>query len=142
MNSLLTPVNSRNTRICGRILISDTYSSLLDNPEFSGSASTYLASAILRAVGQGGTYDYQRNRNPFNGKYTQLPQFRDVSNFNVGLLTQAAGLTEDEALSYAGDLAYFESSNYSPNQPYGLSLRTAAFICLGFSYGQSGAFGN
>lgn len=64
-----------------------------------------------------------------------------MSNFNVGLITQSAGLTLDETLSIAGDLAYFESSNYSPDNPYGLSLQTAAFIRLGFAYGQSGAFG-
>lgn len=139
--NLQSPVADLSEVVVTGHVIGDTYSSLLNDPEFAGSASTYLASAILSAVGQGGTYDYQRRRNPFNGKYIQLPQFRDVSNFNVGLLTQAAGLSLDEALSYAGDLAYFESSNYSPNNPYGLSLQTAAFIRLGFSYGQSGAFG-
>jgi hypothetical protein len=139
--NLQSPVADLSEVVVTGHVIRDTYSSLLNDPEFAGSASIYLGSAILSAVGQGGTYDYQRRRNPFNGKYIQLPQFRDVSNFNVGLLTQAAGLTLDETLSYAGDLAYWESSNYSPNQPYGLSPRTAAFITLGYTYGQSGAFG-
>lgn len=120
--------------------IGQTYSSMLNDPVTSESALFYLGGALLGAVGQGGIYDYQRQGNRITG-YTQRPQFRDVSNFNVGLITQAAGLTLDETLTYAGDLAYAESSNYSPNQPYGLSPRTAAFISLGYSYGQSGVFG-
>jgi RHS repeat-associated protein len=138
--NLMSPVADLSEVVVTGHVIGDTYSSLLSNPEASGGAIAYLGSAILGAVGQGGTYDYQRKGNRITG-FTQYPQFRDVSNFNVGLLTQAAGLTLDETLSYAGDLAYWESSNYSPNQPYGLNPRTAAFITLGYTYGQSGAFG-
>jgi hypothetical protein len=138
--NLMSPVADLSEVVVTGHVIGDTYSSLLNNPETSGSAIFYLGSAILGAVGQGGTYDYQRQGNRLTG-YKQFPQYRDVSNFNVGLVTQAAGLTLDETLSYAGDLAYWESSNYSPNQPYGLNPRTAAFITLGYSYGQSGAFG-
>jgi len=138
--NLMSPVADPSEVIVTGHVIGDTYSSLLSNPEASGGAIAYLGSAILGAVGQGGTYDYQRKGNRITG-FTQYPQYRDVSNFNVGLLTQAAGLTLDETLSYAGDLAYWESSNYSPNQPYGLNPRTAAFITLGYTYGQSGAFG-
>ncbi len=139
--NLMSPVADLSEVVVTGHAIGNTYSTLLNNPEFSSGAFPYLMSALNAAVGQGGTYDYQRRRNPFNGKYFQLPQFRDVSNFNVGLVTQAAGLTLDETLSIAGSLAYFESSNYSPNNPYGLSLQTAAFIRLGFYYGQSGSVG-
>ncbi len=120
--------------------IGNTYSTLLNSPEASGSALPYLLMALNQAVGQGGTYDFQRKGNRITG-FTQYPQFRDVSNFNVGLVTQAAGLSLDETLSLAGTLAKFESSNYSPNNPYGLSLQTAAFITLGYATGQSGVFG-
>lgn len=139
--NLMSPVADLSAIVVTGRRIGATYSTLLNSLEASGSALPYLLSALNEAVGQGGTYDYQRRRNPFNGKYFQLRQFRDVSNFNVGLTTQSAGLTLDETLSIAGDLAYFESSNYSPDNPYGLSLQTAAFIRLGFAYGQSGAFG-
>jgi len=37
--------------------------------------------------------------------FTQLRQFRDVSNFNVGLYMQQAGFTLDETLSIAGGFA-------------------------------------
>lgn len=65
---------------------------MLNDPVTSESALFYLGGALLGAVGQGGIYDYQRQGNRITG-YTQRPQFRDVSNFNVGLVTQAAGLT-------------------------------------------------
>jgi hypothetical protein len=139
--NLMSPVADLSEIVVTGHAIGNTYRTLLNNPESSIGAYPYLMSALNAAVGQGGTYDYQRSRNPFNGKYFQLRQFRDVSNFNVGLIAQAAGLTIDETLSIAGGLAYFESSNYSPNNPYGLSLQTAAFIRLGFAYGQSGVFG-
>jgi hypothetical protein len=139
--NLMSPVADLAPIVVTGQSIGSTYSTLLNNPESSGSALPYLLSALNAAVGQGGTYDYQRKGNRITG-YTQYPQYRDVSNFNVGLVTQAAGLTLDETLSIAGGLAYFESSNYNPNNPYGLSLQTAAFITLGFTYGQSGVFGH
>lgn len=138
--NLMSPVADLSEVVVTGHLIGDTYSSLLSDPEFSSGAYLYLMSALNTAVGQGGTYDYQRTGNRITG-FKQFPQYRDVSNFNVGLVTQAAGLTLDETLSIAGGLAYFESSNYNPNNPYGLSLQTAAFIRLGYYYGQSGAFG-
>lgn len=136
----MSPVANLSAVVVTGHFIGSTYLAMLNNPEYSGGAFLYLTSALNAAVGQGGTYDYQRKGNRIAG-YTQFPQYRDVSNFNVGLLTQAVGLTLDETLSIAGTLAYFESSNYNPNNPYGLSLQTAAFIRLGFSYGQSGVFG-
>ena len=117
-----------------------TYFSLVSNPELAGSAPLYLAASLYSNVGTGGTFDYQREGNWFTG-YTQLPQFRDVSNVNVGLFSQQAGLTLNETLSAAGSYASIFSSNARPSQPYGLDPRTAQFIATGFNIGQSGVFG-
>lgn len=60
---------------------------------------------------------------------------RDASNFNVGLFSQQAGLTLDQTLQTAGDFAKHFSSNYSPDQPYGLAPQTAEFIRAGYQAG-------
>jgi RHS repeat-associated protein len=117
-----------------------TYFSLVSNPELAGSAPLYLAASLYSNVGTGGTFDYQRQGSLFTG-YTPLPQFRDVSNFNVGLFSQQAGLTLNETLSAAGLYASIFSSNAMPSQPNGLAPRTAQFITTGFNIGQSGVFG-
>ena len=88
-----------------------------------------------RAVGTGGQFDDQRmgpQSDVLTGGFQQLPQFRDVSNFNVGLFAQQAGMTLDQTLQAAGDFAKHFSSNYSPGQPYGLAPQTADFIKNGF----------
>jgi hypothetical protein len=113
--------------------------SMLSNPETAESAASYLGASLGAAVGQDGIFDYQRQGNHFTG-FTQLPQFRDVSNVNVGLFSQQAGLTLDETLRIAGKFAHFGSSNARPNEPYGLDPRTAQFIRTGFNLGQRGAF--
>src|SRR5262249_19255726 len=51
------------------------------------------------------------------------------------------GLTLDTTLTIAGAYARLASSNYSSNNPYGLSPQTAQFIQAGFKIGQSGVFG-
>ncbi|MGD0434094.1 MAG: hypothetical protein ABSA58_23680 [Acetobacteraceae bacterium] len=114
---------------------------MLNNPETAEGAASYLAASLGAAVGQGGTFDYQREGSHITG-FTQLPQFRDVSNVNVGLFAQQAGLTLDETLKIAGTFARLRSSNARPNEPYGLDPRTAQFIRTGFSQGESGAFDN
>lgn len=110
-----------------------TYFDLLGDPETAAAANPYLYWSLYAYLSHGGTFDYQRQGNPLTG-YTQLPQFRDVSNFNVGLFAQQAGLTLDQALSFAGTYAGIFSGNARPNQSYGLDSRTAQFI-------QSGLFG-
>jgi hypothetical protein len=110
----------------------------------------YLIGALAAAVGTGGTYDYQRmgpqSADLSNGKddslaadlfgtFQQLPQFRDVSNFNVGLFSQQAGLTLDETLTIAGGYASIASSNARPANPNGLDTRTAQFIKAGYQAG-------
>jgi hypothetical protein len=47
--------------------------------------------AILTNIGRGGVYDYQRQGNHLTC-IAQPRQYRDVSNFNVGLFCQQAGL--------------------------------------------------
>jgi RHS repeat-associated protein len=91
-----------------------------------------------RAVGTGGQFDDQRmgsQSDVITGGFMQLPQFRDVSNFNVGLFSQQAGMTLDQTLQTAGDFAKQFSSNYSPNSPYGLAPQTAEFIRNGWQAG-------
>lgn len=72
--------------------------------------------------------------------YTQLPQFRHVSNFNIGLFAQQAGLSLDEALGISGMYAKWLSRNYKPDQPYGLDPENTEFIRKGFEAGASGVF--
>jgi RHS repeat-associated protein len=89
-------------------------------------------------LGIGGNFDYQRvgpQGDVVTGGFQQLPQFRDVSNFNVGLLSQQAGLTLEDTLRTAGAFAHLFSGNYSPDSPYGLSPQTADFIKLGYQAG-------
>jgi hypothetical protein len=107
------------------------------------SSTGYLMSPFddLSNVAQGGMYDYQRRRYEF-GKdgFTQLPQFRNVSNVNVGLFCQQAGLPLWLTLGIAGRYAAKNSSNAKPDEPYGLDRQTRAFIELGHKLGQSGVF--
>jgi hypothetical protein len=117
------------------------YRTMLSSPEGSGGALPYLATAILTNIGQGGVYDYQRQGNHLTG-FAQLRQYGDVSDFNVGLFCQQAGLPLEEVLEAAGRYARIVSGNAKPDQPYGLDSRTAKFIESGYAVGQSGVFGS
>lgn len=92
-------------------------------------------------VGIGGIFDYQRRAYPF-GKdgFTQLRQFRNVSNFNVGLLWQQTGYPLLFGLLVAGQYAAKHSSNYRPDQPFGLDTPTREWIERGYRAGESGVF--
>ena len=106
-----------------------------DSQSFGGIVFTI---ELGRAVGTGGQFDDQRmgpQSDDLFGGFQQLPQFRDVSNFNVGLFSQQAGMTLDQTLQTAGDFAKHFSSNYSPSSPYGLDPRTAEFIRVGYQAG-------
>jgi len=96
--------------------------------------------SFARNIGIGGAFDYQREGNPITG-FTPFPQYRDVSNFNVWLYTQQAGLSLEETLRVAGAYASVFSSNAKPDQPYGLDIQTREFMEIGFRVGQSGVFG-
>jgi len=117
----------------------EIYRTMLSNPEAAAGAASFLGASLDAAVGQGGNFDYQRQANHSTG-FTQLPQFTDVSNVNVGLFAQQAGLTLDEALRIAGTLARLGSGNARPTEPHGLDPRTAQFISTGVNLGKSGAF--
>ena len=90
-------------------------------------ANIYMDASLGTNVGTGGTFDYQRSGDAITG-FEQLPQFRDVSNFNVGLFSAKAGLSLEETLTTAGRYAKHFSSNANKDQPYGLAPRTAEFI--------------
>ncbi len=114
---------------------------MLKDPDAASGAVFYLMGSIGANVGTGGVFDYQRSGNFLTG-FTQYPQFRDVSNFNVGLFMQQTGLfTHDQTMTIAGDFAKHFSSNYQPNQPYGLAPRTAQWITNGYNAGASGVYG-
>ncbi len=102
-------------------------------------ARLYLAAALGLNVGQAGTFDYQRRGNRITG-YTHLQQFEKVSNLNVGLFAQQAGLSLDEVLDIAGTFARNFSSNTDPSQPHGLSATQFKFITRGYQLGESGIF--
>src|SRR2546421_5140460 len=60
-------------------------------------------------------------RGKFSYGFVQRPHFAHVSNFNVGLFAQQAGLTLDEAHRFAGEYASLLSRNADPSKPYGLN---------------------
>jgi hypothetical protein len=111
------------------------------DPDQVTAALVGLAVGLGVDVGQGGLYDYQRQGNLLTG-FTQQPQFRDVSNFNVGLVGQQAGMSLPQLLTVAGGFAQGFSSNYSPSQPYGLAPQTYAWIVTGWTVGNLGYFGH
>ena len=134
---MMSPVaNLGNVAAAGR-LTGQIYRDLLAQGD--DNAFMFLIGGLGGAVGTGGSFDYQRSGNPITG-FTQLPQFRDVSNFNVGLFSQQAGLTLDETLRTAGTYGRVMSSNASPGRPYGLDPQTARFITQGYQAGASGMF--
>jgi RHS repeat-associated protein len=103
-----------------------------------GTAAAVLVTSLGTNVGTGGTFDEQRmgpQSDVLTGGFQQLPQFRDASNFNVGLFAQQAGMSLDSTLQTAGEFAKHFSSNYSPDQPYGLAPQTAEFIRAGYQAG-------
>ena len=112
------------------------------DPDVQQAALPQFVGSISASVGQGGTFDYQRSGNRIMG-FAQLPEFRDVSNFNVGLYMQQTGqFSEEGTLSLAGTFARYFSSNYTPEKPYGLDPRTASLIREGYRAGAGGVFGS
>lgn len=101
----------------------------------------YAKAYLNHYVGQVGAFDYQRRGYPF-GKdgLTQLKQFRNVSNFNVGVITQQAGLPLIFVLWLAGKYAAEKSNNYKPDQPFGLDPPTREWIEEGYRASARGAF--
>jgi hypothetical protein len=117
-------------------------------PADRSEAREYGRELVRQALAQGGQFDYQRAPNPDGAPgYVQLRQFRDVSNFNVGLFMQQINYflgyyyTIEEVLTIAGEYAKKYSSNYDRNEPYGLDPRTRRWIERGYAAGKSGVFG-
>jgi hypothetical protein len=103
--------------------------------------SEQVEELFRRALAQGGEFDYQRKA-AVGGRdgFVQLRQFRNVSNFNVGLFMQQAGFPLKATLKIAGWYAERNSSNHRPDQPYGLDPQTKEFIEQGHAAGKSGMF--
>ena len=130
-----------NVAAAGKTIKKDVNTTLNPGDEGSGFAAlTYLYSALKQDLRQNGDFDYQR-ATFISGDLQQLPQFRDVSNFNVGLLAQQAGLSLTDILTLAGTYARVNSSNYHSEQPHGLDERTRVLTELGFQTGASGSYG-
>lgn len=103
----------------------------------------YAEELVGQALAQGGQFDYQRAPSPDGAPdYVQLRQFRDVSNFNVGLFMQQTRLFLDvsQVLFIAGEYAKKHSSNYMPKERYGLDPRVKRWIERGWAAGKSGLF--
>jgi len=141
---LMSPyAGSGNVAERGR-LTGATYFGMINSSVEPGDPGLYLGSQLALDLGHAGSFDYQRQGTPIIGYltgFTQSRQFRDVSNFNVGLYMQQAGFTLDETLSIAGRLARRFSGNTKPKQTYGLDQQTAEFIEVGYNAGMSGVFG-
>jgi hypothetical protein len=118
-----------------------TFRAMLDNPETAAGAFPYLGAMLGVNLGHAGTFDYQRRGNMITG-YTHLPQFAHVSNFNVGLFAQQAGLPLEQILWIAGKSACNRSSNAKEKEPYCLDPEhQRRYITAGYESGESGAFG-
>lgn len=120
--------------------VGTTYQQLLHNPATAPGVFGYLIAELGVNLGHGGIFDDQREGNSVTG-FKQFPQFQDVSNFNVGLFCQQAGLTREETLTVAGRFARMFSSNSRRDQPYGLHPRQKKYIEKGYAAGASGMFG-
>jgi len=109
-----------------------------------GSAAIpYLIQALGTAVGTGGDFDYQRvgpQSDVVTGGFQQLRQFKAVSNFNVGLFSQQAGLTLDETLGTAATFFKLFSTNKDRSGPLGMDPETYNFTVRGYQAGESGAY--
>lgn len=119
--------------------VGEKYRTMLIDPETAAGAPRYLAASMLINVGHGGRFNYQRRGDDSTG-VTELPQYRDISNFNVGLFCQQAGLSLDETLTAAGRFARIFSRNAEPDRPYRSDPRTTEFIKAGYDAGRSRLF--
>ena len=137
---LMSPVADLATVAAAGRAAGMTFRAMLDNPETAAGAFPYLATMLGVNLGHAGTFDYQRRGNMITG-YTHLPQFAHVSNFNVGLFAQQAGVPLEQILWIAGRFACNFSRNAKEKEPYCLDPEhQRRFITAGYESGQSGAF--
>ena len=120
--------------------VGSTYRAMLTSPEGAAAAFPYLVTQLGLNVAQWGNFDYQRQGNVITGG-THLPQFVHVSNFNVGLFCQQAGLSLDDTLQFAGTYACWRSNNSDTSKPHCLNADQFEYITAGYKAGQSGMFG-
>ena len=73
--------------------------------------------------------------------FTPEPRLQPLSNFNIGLFCQQAGMTLDQTLRIAGRFALLFSSNSDHTKPYGLRDDNRNLITEGYKRGASGVFG-
>jgi hypothetical protein len=119
----------------------NTYRVLRSHPATFEAGTMLNAAHFGFSLGHGGDFDYQRGPGNSITGFVQRPQFRNVSNVNVGLFGQQAGLSLDDVLRQAGEFARLKSLNATPADPYGLDPRTREFIELGHRIGASNVFG-
>ncbi len=136
---LMSPVADLATVAAAGRAAGTTFRAMLDNPETAAGAFPYLGTMLGVNLGHAGTFDYQRRGNMITG-YTQLPQYAHVSNFNVGLFAQQAGLPLEQILWIAGRFACNFSANAKPSEPYCLHPEQLQYITMGYKTGQSGMF--
>jgi RHS repeat-associated protein len=108
-------------------------------------AAGYMIGALGSNVGTGGQFDYQRvgpQSDVITGGFQQLPQFKAVSNFDVGLFAQQSGLTLDETIGTASTFFKIFSTNKDRSGPAGMDPETYHFMVLGYQAGESGVYGN
>ncbi len=118
--------------------IGEQYASMRSNSDPTADLKLMISLGAL--VGHAGAYDYQRKGSLFTG-YTQLRHFRNISNINVGLIGQQAGLALHELLTISGTFADWLSSNSDPADEYKLSAQTRFYIEEGYRIGSSGVYG-
>lgn len=109
------------------------------DPVRVGLAQSYLIGSLGIHLGHAGLFDYQREGSIFTN-YDQHRQWRNVSNVNVGLYCQQAGLPLDVTLSIAGTFAAAASDNRNWKAPFFLDPQTAEFIKLGYELGEARRF--
>ncbi len=120
--------------------VGSTYRTMLSSPEGAAGAYPYLLTQLALNLAHWGKFDYQRRGNVITGG-THLTQFANVSNFNVGLLGQQAGLSLDDMLQFAGAFACWRSNNADPSMQHCLNAEQHEYILAGYKAGQSGMFG-
>ncbi|HZP99493.1 MAG TPA: hypothetical protein VFB13_08140 [Reyranella sp.] len=135
---LMSPVpNLQAVATAGR-RIRTTSADMMKIPETASGTIPYAMWQLGKYVGHGGQFDYQREANPAGG-WIQYPHFRNVSNFNVGLLGHQAGISQGTLLWIAGALSAL-SGRPDFTQPYFLKKQTADFIRKGYGVSESGVF--
>lgn len=102
---LMSPVGDLSEVAAEGRRTADTYRALRGDPlTFEAGTMQYIARFGF-ALGHGGKFDYQRGPGNSISGFEQRPQFRNVSNVNVGLFGQQAGLSLDDVLKQAGEFA-------------------------------------